>query len=97
MNKFHQFELLRDEFEHLLESRFTITDLLGQTFFLSRYTNRLQHLAKRRSMAIRLHQLRKLAFAFKGNQTHVPESLRPNNESDIYIAVCEKRALHSEP
>lgn len=89
-NPFHVREYRHDELARVLGSAFERIEWLGQTFFASAYTRILHALgARARPLAVRAHQVRKLAGApFDTRTRHWPRPLTPPSEPEVLIAVC---------
>lgn len=89
-NPFHVREYLPPELEQLLRESFSEVTMLGQTSFSHAYARGLRAVGAMWGMlAVRLHQARKLAGAWRERPSrHVPSPPVPGEELEVIVAVC---------
>jgi len=89
-NPFHLREYTRGEIEALLRPAFAEIEWLGQSIFATLYAKLLHAAGRRRpALAVRAHQLRKLAGApFDTRRKHWPQPYPSSGEPEVLIAVC---------
>lgn len=89
-NPFHVREYRPPELEQLLRESFAEVTILGQTPFSRTYARSLQAVAGMwRMLAVRLHQARKLAGAWREQPSrHVPSAPAAGVELEVIVAVC---------
>lgn len=89
-NPHHVREYTAEELAALLGDVFASVDILGQTAYPERYSHALGVLGRRLPrLAVRLHQMRKLAGApFDSIGRHRPSTIPPGGQPEVLIAVC---------
>jgi SAM-dependent methyltransferase len=96
-NRFHMREYAAGELEALLRTWFRRVKLFGQSCYAQRYVSLLGRIGARVPMlAVRLHQMRKVAgIPRERRERHEPRELPiEGSEPEVLIAVCSDR---SEP